>query len=165
MKHLALGIMGEEKAARLLAGKGWRIVTRNWRPRGAERGLELDIVAMHADSLVFVEVKTRRVPHGDVEEKRHAGQEGGRKTSPVNGESARPLIVPPRAALTPAKQKKLVRAAGHYLTVHGLWSRPCRFDLVCVEEFPDGQSRLEHHSDVIELRQIVGGGDAAWQPW
>ena len=165
VKHLALGIMGEEKAARLLAGKGWRIVTRNWRPRGAERGLELDIVAMHADSLVFVEVKTRRVPHGDVEEKRHAGQEGGRKTSPVNGESARPLIVPPRAALTPAKQKKLVRAAGHYLTVHGLWSRPCRFDLVCVEEFPDGQSRLEHHSDVIELRQVVGGGDAAWQPW
>ena len=164
-KHLAMGIMGEEKAARLLAGKGWRILTRNWRPRGAERGLELDIVAMHADCLVFVEVKTRRVPHDDTEEKRHAGQVGERNTFSAGEERALPLLVPPRAALTPAKQKKLIRAAGHYLTVHDLWNRPCRFDLVCIEEFPDGQSRLEHHSDVIELRQVVGGGDAAWQPW
>ena len=74
------------------------------------------------------------------------------------------MRVPAYAALTPAKREKLARAAGHYLTVHALWHKPCRFDLVCVELF-DGRLTLEHHSNVIELRPVVGGGDAAWQPW
>ena len=142
--HLALGLAGEDRAARHLADKGWRILARNWRPSGAARGLELDIVALHGDSLVFVEVKTRRV----------AGS--GRALF---------LRVPAYEGLTPAKRGKLVRAAGHYLTVHDLWHKPCRFDLVCVEQFSDGRLTLEHHSNVIELRPVVGGGDAAWQPW
>lgn len=164
-KHLALGLAGEEKASRFLAGRGWRVLNRNWRPRGADQGLELDIVAMHAGCLVFVEVKTRRVPCNGAKEWRRAGQGAGRKAFFAGRECASPLCVPVWAALTPAKRQKLIRAAGHYLTAHDCWSRPCRFDLVCVEEFPDGQSRLEHHSDVIELGQVVGGGNAAWQPW
>ena len=152
--HLALGLAGEDRAARHLADKGWRILARNWRPSGAERGLELDIVALHGDSLVFVEVKTRRVAG--------AGPENGRGA----GAGRAPLLrVPAYAALTPAKRGKLARAAGHYLTAHALWHKPCRFDLVCVEQFPDGRLTLEHHSNVIELRPVVGGGNAAWQPW
>ena len=149
--HLALGLAGEDRAARHLADKGWRILARNWRPSGAERGLELDIVALHGDSLVFVEVKTRRVAGAEPENGRKAG-------APF-------LRVPTYAGLTPSKRGKLVRAAGHYLTIHALWHKPCRFDLVCVEQFPDGHLTLEHHSNVIELRPVVGGGNAAWQPW
>lgn len=48
------GKWGEDVAARYLAGKGFRILFRNWR---AERG-DIDIIAMDDDCLVFVEVKS-----------------------------------------------------------------------------------------------------------
>jgi putative endonuclease len=51
-----LGRRGEELAARLLAGKKYRLVVRNWRcPIG-----EIDLVAEDESCLVFVEVRTRR---------------------------------------------------------------------------------------------------------
>jgi putative endonuclease len=50
-----LGRLGEEAAARHLAGLGWTIIDRNWRcPEG-----ELDIVARDGANLVVCEVKTR----------------------------------------------------------------------------------------------------------
>jgi len=52
----ALGHKGEEIVALELAARGWLIVARNARVRGL-RG-ELDIVAIHDRTLVFVEVKT-----------------------------------------------------------------------------------------------------------
>ncbi|QJC21550.1 YraN family protein [Arcanobacterium buesumense] len=57
-KTQALGIWGEETAARYLQSFGWTILDRNWR---CSRG-ELDIVAFdpYRDALVAVEVKTRR---------------------------------------------------------------------------------------------------------
>lgn len=54
-KRQQTGVVGEDAAAKLLAGKGMRIIARNWR----HRSLELDIVAEEGDTLVFVEVKTR----------------------------------------------------------------------------------------------------------
>ncbi len=53
--HLELGREGEVLAARLLTGKGYRILTRNYRARGGE----VDLVCQDGDTLVFVEVKTR----------------------------------------------------------------------------------------------------------
>lgn len=52
-----LGALGEQLAAEHLTGLGLRIVTRNWRCRYGE----LDLVAVDpaADTVVFVEVKTR----------------------------------------------------------------------------------------------------------
>lgn len=51
----ALGQAGEQAVADLIEGWGWQILDRNWRsPHG-----ELDIVAMHGDVLIAVEVKTR----------------------------------------------------------------------------------------------------------
>ncbi len=52
----ALGRRGEDLAARLLRGAGYRILSRNWR---AGR-YELDLVGALGDEVVFVEVKTRR---------------------------------------------------------------------------------------------------------
>ena len=51
-----LGRWGEERAARLLQRKGFRIVERNWY---SARG-EIDLIAVCEDEWVFVEVKTRR---------------------------------------------------------------------------------------------------------
>lgn len=50
-----LGRAGEDRAARHLESLGYAIIARNWRHRDGE----LDIVALRADAVVVVEVKTR----------------------------------------------------------------------------------------------------------
>lgn len=57
-----IGALGEELAARELAGRGWRILARNARVPGV-RG-ELDLVAHDGAELVVVEVKTCREGEG-----------------------------------------------------------------------------------------------------
>lgn len=54
-KHYELGKKGEEIATRHLAGKGYKILERNWR-HGKD---ELDIITSDGEFLVVVEVKTR----------------------------------------------------------------------------------------------------------
>lgn len=51
-----LGRRGEDLAAAWAEAQGWVILARNWR---GERG-ELDLVARDGDTVVVVEVKTRR---------------------------------------------------------------------------------------------------------
>jgi putative endonuclease len=53
------GRIGEDMAHRYLRRHGCSIVARNYRPLAG--GVELDIVAWHGGTLVFVEVKTRAV--------------------------------------------------------------------------------------------------------
>lgn len=54
--HNALGTWGENLAVELLISKGYAISARNVRCGG----VEIDIVATHANRVVIVEVKTRR---------------------------------------------------------------------------------------------------------
>ena len=82
---------------------------------------ELDLVCRDGGTIVFVEVKTRSA---------------GSMTEP--GE-----------AMTRAKQAKLVKAASHYLTEHGLWDAPCRFDLAAVSHTGDS-FRVVHEKNVID---------------
>ena len=50
-----LGKSGEDRAAKHLAGLGYRLLERNYRtPQG-----EIDLIALDGDTVVFVEVKTR----------------------------------------------------------------------------------------------------------
>ncbi len=49
------GSEGEQRAARYLTSKGYRIVEYNWKCSRAE----IDIIAFDGDVLVFIEVKTR----------------------------------------------------------------------------------------------------------
>ena len=105
------------------------------------RHLELDIVAEERDTVVFVEVKTRA--------------EGGLQS--------------PFEALTPTKKERLCRAAQAWLEAHDAWSRPCRFDLVCVTSRA-GTYQTELIRNVIEYgeqgaRNALGRRNSSWQPW
>jgi putative endonuclease len=55
-EHLRRGARGEKLAGRFLRSYGYKILYRNFKPRG---GGEVDIVCRDGDTLVFVEVKTR----------------------------------------------------------------------------------------------------------
>ena len=55
--HLVAGEWGEQEAARMLAAKGYRILGRRVR---IGRRDEIDLVARDGETLVFVEVKTRK---------------------------------------------------------------------------------------------------------
>ena len=130
--HLRLGRKGEDAARALLERSGMKVLATNWR----EGRLELDIVCRDADTIVFVEVKTRsQTTHGG-----------------------------PAAALTPAKQRTLCRAARAWLAAHDAWSSPCRFDVVCVVREGD-TLHLEHYRHAFECEPTVDSGNATWQPW
>ncbi len=54
--RVPLGRTGERLAERHLRRSGYRLLARNFRAAGAE----IDLVAAEGDTIVFVEVKTRR---------------------------------------------------------------------------------------------------------
>jgi putative endonuclease len=111
-----LGRSGERLAASFLETAGYRIVDRNWR---GSRG-ELDIVAEHDGTTVFVEVKTR------------SGLGFGH----------------PFEAITPRKLRSLRRLAGEWCA-QAQPSRPSagggiRLDVIAVIGGLDGPARIEH---------------------
>ncbi len=106
-----LGLDGEAAASAHLERAGMRIVDRRWRCRYGE----LDIVALDGDTLVFVEVKTRRsLEHGH-----------------------------PFEAITPLKVSRLRRLAGLWLEETGRRG-PVRLDAVGVIAPRSGSWRVEH---------------------
>jgi putative endonuclease len=70
-EHLRRGRRGEKLASKFLRSRGYKILYRNFKDR---RGSEIDIVCRDGDTLVFVEVKTRR------------GEEFGRPVEAVSRE-------------------------------------------------------------------------------
>lgn len=100
MNTTAKGQAGEDHAADFLISKGYRILARNYRVREGE----IDLVAQHKKTLVFVEVKARAY-------KAFGG----------------PLL-----AVTPAKQRKIALAATQFLKANPVKFDSIRFDVVCV---------------------------------
>lgn len=133
----AVGGAGEDAAAEYLVRLGWRILDRNWR----SVHLELDIIAEEGDTIVFVEVKTRRA-------------EG---------------MQSPWEALTPSKCSRLRRAVRAWLSEHGNWHRPCRIDLACVTAEANRYTTelIRNAIDYGEQdsRDPMGRRNASWQPW
>ena len=94
------GEAGEALAARLLSKRGYKILETNHRnPLG-----EIDLIARDGDSLVFVEVKTRKSLH----------------------------FGNPKWAVTPRKQRKLSMVALYYLKTTGQSQSKARFDVVAI---------------------------------
>ena len=142
--HLATGKTGEDLALAYLKKQGFSELARNWRPSGASRSLELDIVMEMRGAIVFIEVKTRNASGN----------------AALSENFANPLH-----NFTLVKQRRLIKACRNFLTMHALWGRPCRFDLVCLTLAPGLPPQLEHHENVIELRDTLGSRHAPWQPW
>jgi len=113
------GRWGEDAAERFLRKKGYRILTRNYRTRGGE----LDIVAMDGDTLVFVEVKSRR-----------SERFGG-----------------PIEAVDAVKQARMTKAAFAYIANELSSQPPCRFDVVGVRSHKGGRETYELVRDAFEL--------------
>jgi putative endonuclease len=107
------GTRGEDEAARFLTRSGYAIVDKNVRTRAGE----IDLVAREGNTLVFVEVKTRRDMEGD----------------------------PPQAAVNTRKQNRLGRLAHGYLKSKRIRQTPCRFDVISVIFNDEGAVKAIRH--------------------
>jgi len=113
----ALGAAGESAAVRHLERSGYRIVEANVRCRFGE----IDLVAIDAGVIVFVEVK---------------GNRGGRFGAPEE-------------MVTPFKQRRLTRLAAWYLQRRCWLGRPARFDVVAVDWDAAGAALVRHFRDAF----------------
>ena len=118
MKRRDTGILGEELAWKFLKKKKFRLVETNYRcPRG-----EIDIIARHKDTLVFIEVRT--------------------KTSSQFGS--------PEESVTATKRERLRATAYHYQQTHQKLPELWRIDFVAVELDDGGKpSRIEHYENAV----------------
>ena len=101
MKRRDVGILGEKLARDFLEKRGYHIRENNYRcPEG-----EVDIVAKHEDSLVFIEVRTKKsLEFGSPEE-----------------------------SITLTKMERLRAIASHYQQTHNNLPASWRIDVVAVE--------------------------------
>ena len=112
MKRRYVGILGEKLARDFLEKKGYNILETNYRgPEG-----EIDIVAGHKDSLVFIEVRTKKsLEFGTPEE-----------------------------SITATKKARLRATADRYRQTHDNLPESWRIDVVVVELDRKGKpSRIE----------------------
>jgi putative endonuclease len=117
--HTHLGLAGEQLAAEHLCRCGYTILHRNYRTRSGE----IDIIARHGQTVVFIEVKTRK----------------------------NELFGSPAAAVTVRKQAQISRVAQEFLQREGLVACPARFDVVSVLAPPGTAPRLEVITDAFDL--------------
>jgi putative endonuclease len=113
----ALGLSGEDLACAELARRGYAIVERRYRTRFGE----IDIVARHGDTWVFVEVKTR------------AGADFGDGAD----------------AVTESKQRRVAQMAVDFVSRRRLHDQPCRFDVVIVS-VRDGSPRVDVYENAFD---------------
>ncbi len=114
-----IGKQGEDYAASYLQRCGYTIITRNYRKRIGE----VDIIARDDDTIVFVEVKTRRT---------HSFG------SPFEAVDAR-------------KQRQLSKIAQQYLLSHDLTSSPARFDVIAITMTQNNRPEIELITNAFEF--------------
>lgn len=109
----SLGKTGERLAEAYLVQKGYRILERNFKKRYGE----LDIVALHDKTLVFVEVKTR------------IGKEFGL----------------PEESVTPWKLREVKRTSLFYKSIHPELPDALRIDVIGIELDIDESLKYFNH--------------------
>lgn len=114
-----LGRQGEKLALKHLKKQGYRCITRNYRMALGE----IDLIMQDRDTLVFVEVKTRR------------------DESFAQAEDA----------VNYAKRKKLSATARHFVKHHQLQQCPCRFDTVAVVMNTRDKPVIRHQINAFSL--------------
>ena len=107
---ISLGERGERLAADYLAKNGYRLVVSNFKvpvgrnSKGVQVTGEIDIIALDGETLVFIEVKTRR------------------------SDEFTPVITNVDAR----KQRQIIRTAKVYRKIFGIRNMPFRYDVVTV---------------------------------
>lgn len=113
-----LGAFGERVAGLHLQAKGYRILGRNIRMSDGE----LDLVALKDDTVIVVEVRTRR------------GRSAGL----------------PEESISMQKAQRLFALAQAYLATHPELPAAARIDLIAVEIASDGRvQRVQHLEDIV----------------
>ncbi len=115
--HYTLGKKGEDIAVKYLKKKKYKILTQGFR---FLRG-EIDIIAYDQDTLVFIEVKTRR------------NKEYGL----------------PEESVTPKKQNQIKKIALGFLMKYNLENTDCRFDVISLLLDKEKKPSLRHIKDAF----------------
>ncbi|MEA3487082.1 MAG: YraN family protein [Thermodesulfobacteriota bacterium] len=116
--NIEKGKKGEDIADARLRKEGYRIVERNYRCRYGE----IDIIAMDAGDIVFIEVKSRKSDN----------------------------FGSPEEAVGITKQRKILKVALNYLQEKELANHNARFDIVAVRFMPQG-NRVKIIKDAFDL--------------
>ena len=114
--HNELGALGEQIAVDYLIERGYQIVERNW----SNGHKEIDIVAKDGDTIVIVEVKTRRSTY----------------------------LVEPETAVDVFKQRNLIWAANSFVN-RFQYDNDVRFDIISIVIDRNNEKRIEHIEDAF----------------
>ena len=119
MSNVSLGKNGEEIAVKYLEQKKFKILETN---RKFSKLCEIDIIALDKNTLVFIEVKTRRTLRYGT----------------------------PGAAVDYKKQQRIIRSAAWYIRCRDV-NMHCRFDVVEVLSMPSGSAKINHIANAFEV--------------
>ena len=119
ISNKAFGDIGENIAESFLIDNGYRIITRNFR---CQQG-EIDIVAEHDATIVFIEVKTR----------------------------SSTLFGLPEEAVTTSKQRHISKAARYFQTQHKAQDCSYRADIIAILQAPDKAPEINHIINAFPL--------------
>lgn len=115
-----IGSLGEEIAASYLKKNNYKIIERNFKKRYGE----IDIIAIHTDTLVFIEVKTRN-----------------------SDEFGTPL-----EAITYRKLSILIKTAQFYKLSHPKLPDRLRIDAIAINLFEDNNAKkIEHVKNITDF--------------
>jgi putative endonuclease len=116
------GIHGETYAFWYLRRRGCVFVARNYVPHGAKG--EIDLIGYDGGALAFVEVRTRTVRS-----------------------DALPAL--PELSVTTDKQRVVVRTAQRFLRERHVGERPCRFDVLAIDNRPGSPPDVRLHKEAF----------------
>ena len=114
---IKLGRQGEKLARKFLKKQGYRLLRSNY---NTTRG-EIDLIMRDDNTIVFVEVKTRR-------SEKFATAE---------------------SAVNYRKQKHLIAAARKFINTYRFNDHPCRFDVVAVVSPENGKTTIRHYQNAF----------------
>ncbi|MDT3695936.1 MAG: YraN family protein [Ignavibacterium sp.] len=111
------GKEGEEIAAKYLLEKGFEILKRNYQFSHGE----IDIIAMDGETLVFIEVKTRKtLEYGE-----------------------------PEYAITKKKIQQIKKVAELYLFDNEIEEADCRFDVIAIILGSENNPQITHYENAF----------------
>lgn len=118
------GAFGESLATDYLSQQGYRVIERNFSCRAGE----IDIIAIHGDTVVFIEVKTRSSERFGM----------------------------PSEAVSTTKQRRIVKTALFYLQKNRLLDNMSRFDVIEIITDEDNKSRINLIQDAFQYSGKYG---------